>query len=66
MVDLDMIQLLVEEIYYATCSAIERYNIRRCDDIKLEKNPGTRSWDKCVNMSIFGIAFVETYSVATK
>ena len=47
-------------MYYYTCSAIDMYNIRRCDYLKLEENLGTHSWDKRINTSILGVSVVDT------
>ena len=60
MVDLYIPQPVSEEIYYAKCSAFELHNRIRCDDMKLENKLGTNSWDKHVDLSIFGVSVVET------
>ena len=58
MVDLYTPKLLLEEMYYTTCSSNEPHNQRRCDDLKLDPKLGT--------LSIFGVSVVETYNVATQ
>ena len=52
-------------IYYYICSEIEWHNRIRFDDLKLEKNLGTHSLDRRVNMSIVSVSVVDTYNVAT-
>ena len=52
-------------MYYATSSSINWKNRRKCDDIKLEMNSVSQSWEKRGNLSIFGVYVVETYNVAT-
>ena len=47
-------------------SAVDQNNRRRCDDIKLEKKMGTHIWYKRVNLSIFGVSFVDTYNITNK
>ena len=66
MMDLDTHKPVAMEMYYATHSAVDRNNRRRCADIKLEKKLGTHSWDTGFNMSIFGVSVVETYNVSTQ
>ena len=64
--DLDLPQPVSADMYYATCSAVDWTIRRSCDDIKLENNFGTHSWDNHINMSIFGAFVVDTYSFATQ
>ena len=66
MVDLETPNPVAADVYYATCSGIEEQNRRRCDDLKWENKLGTCSWDKRVNMGIFGVSVVDTYNVATQ
>ena len=54
------------DIYYAACSAFDWHNLRRCDDLKLEKKLGTHNWGWCVNLSIFCVSIVDTYNVSTQ
>ena len=62
----DILKPFAADIYYATCIDIECYNQRRCDDIKLEKNLGTKCWYRRVNISIFCVSIFYTYNVATQ
>ena len=45
MMDLEIPKPVAAYIHYAICSDVDWNNIRRCDDIKLEKRLGTSSWD---------------------
>ena len=42
------------------CGAVYWYNRRKCDGLKSEKKLGSHSWDKRVNMVIFGVSIFET------
>ena len=66
MVVLGILYLLISDMYYDTCSANDRHNRRRFDDIRLDKKLATHSWEFPVDIIIFVIATFYTYNVATQ
>ena len=66
MVGLDIPEPVSEDMYYATFSAFDQHSISRCNDLKLEKKLVNHSWDKSVNLIVFGVYIVDTYNVATQ
>ena len=59
------LQLLASDVYDDMFSAINCHNQIRCNNLKLEKNLVTHSLDQSVNLSMFGVAVVDTVKVAT-
>ena len=47
------------EIYYNTCASIDQHNRHRQDTLKIEREMQTKSWDKRVTTSIFGMYCVD-------
>ena len=66
MVNFNTPQPLGSDIYCATCGAIDRYNQRRCEDLKLDNKLVTNSWYWSVHLVIFGLYAVYTYNIATQ
>lgn len=51
-------------LYYSACQGIDQHNRKRQDDLKLERKVHTVSWNKRVNMSLFGMMVVDSYLLA--
>ena len=66
MVDLEITQSAAEKLYYDKFSFVDRRNIRRCDNIKLERKLVNHSSSRRVYLSILGVSSVDTYSVVTQ
>ena len=49
------------EIYYNTCGAIDKHNRHRQDTLMLEKKIETKTWDKRVTTSLFGMYVVDAW-----
>ena len=49
------------EIYYNTCAAIDQHNRHRQDPLKVERKRETRSWEKRLSSSIFGMYCVDAW-----
>jgi hypothetical protein len=49
------------QIYYLACGTIDRHNRCRQSTLGVEKKLGTKSWDKRVNMTIFGMIVVDAF-----
>ena len=49
------------EIYYDTCAAIDQHNRHRQDTLQIERKMQTKSWDKRVTTSIFGMYVVDAW-----
>ena len=49
------------EIYYNTCAAIDQHNRHRQDTLCLEKKIETKTWDKRVTTSLFGMYVVDSW-----
>ena len=49
------------EIYYNTCAAIDQHNRHQQDTLKVERKMQTKSWEKRINSSIFGMNFVDAW-----
>ena len=62
-VELEVPQPKAAEIYYSTCSMIDRHNRCRQADLGIEIALGTHDWDKRVNLSIFSMIVVDTWLV---
>ena len=56
-----MSQIKISEIYYKTCAAIDQHNRHRQDTLKAERKMQTKSWDKRVTSSIFGVYCVDAW-----
>ena len=50
----------IAEIYYSTCSAIDKHNRLRQDDLRIEKKVETVNWSTRVNLSIFAMVVVDS------
>ena len=48
-------------IYYNTCAAIDQHDRHRQDTLKVERKIQTKSWDKRVTSSIFGMYCVDAW-----
>ena len=57
--DISVSHTKCSKIYYNTCSAIDQHNRHRQDTLKVEQKMQTKSWDKCVTSSIFGVYCVD-------
>ena len=53
------------EIYYDTCAEIDQHNRHRQDTLCIERKIETKSWDKCVTTSLFGMYVVDTWLMYT-
>ena len=53
----------IAEMYYSTCSAIDKHNRYRQDDLRMEKKLETHNWSMRVNLSIFAMTVVDTWLV---
>ena len=53
--ELDVSQSKCSEIYYSTCAVIDQHNCHRQDTISMEQKMQTKTWDKPVDTSIFGM-----------
>jgi hypothetical protein len=51
------------EVYYSTCSAIDKNNRHRQDTLKLERKIETTNWATRVGMSILGMVIVDSWLV---
>ena len=60
-VDLTVPQPKCSEIYYDVCGAIDQHNRHRQDTLCIERKIETKSWDKRVTTSIFGMYVVDTW-----
>ena len=49
------------EIYYDVCASIDQHNRHRQDTLRIERKIETKSWDKRVTTSLFGIYVVDTW-----
>ena len=49
------------EIFYDTCAAIDKHNRNRQDTLCLEKKLETKTWDKQVTISVFGMYVVDAW-----
>ena len=47
------------EIYYNTCAAIDQDNRHHQDTLQIEKKMQTKSWDKRVTTTLFGMYVVD-------
>ena len=56
-----MSQTKCSEIYNNNCAAIDQHNCHRQDTLKVERKMQTKSWDKCVTSSIFGMYCVDEW-----
>ena len=54
-------QPVCSEIYYDICAAIDRHNRNRQDTLCLEKKLETKTWDKQVTISVFGMYVVDAW-----
>ena len=62
-VNLVIEQPKIAEIYYSTCSAIDKHNRLRQDDLRIEKKIETINWSTRVNLSIFAMIVVDSWLV---
>ena len=62
-VNLIVSQPKIAEIYYSTCSAIDKHNRLRQDDLRIEKKVETVNWSTRVNLSIFAMVVVDSWLV---
>ncbi|KAI2514170.1 Transposase IS4 [Fragilaria crotonensis] len=62
-VNLVVSQPQIVEIYYSTCSAIDKHNRLRQDDLRIEKKVETVNWSTRVNLSIFAMIVVDSWLV---
>jgi hypothetical protein len=53
----------IAEFYYSTCSAIDKHNRLRQDDLRIEKKVETINWSTWVNLSIFAMIVVDAWLV---
>ena len=51
------------EIYYNTCAAINQHDSHRQDTLKVERKMQTKSWEKRLTSSIFGMYCVDAWLV---
>jgi hypothetical protein len=51
----------VAELYYSSCSMIDRHNRCRQDDLMLERKYQTQDWSVRVNHSLLGIVIVDSW-----
>ena len=65
-VELTIAQPKATEVYYETCSAIDRHNRSRHDNLSLEKKFETKDWSMRVNLSILGMIIVDTANAYRK
>ena len=56
-----MSQPKCSEIYYNTFAAIDQHNRHRQDTLKVERKIETKSWEKCLISSIFGMYCVDAW-----
>ena len=47
--------------YYKGASTIDRHNRLRADELRLDRNLGTKHWDKRFNLGVLGIICVDAY-----
>ena len=59
--ELTVSQPKCSETYYDTCAAIDQHNRHRQDTLRIERKLETRSWDKRVTTSIFGMYCVDAW-----
>ena len=59
--ELTVSQPKFSEIYYNTRAAIDQHNRYRWDSLKVEQKMQTKSWDKRVTSSIFGVYCVDAW-----
>ena len=59
--ELTVSQPKCSEIYYNNCAAIDQHNRHRQDTLKAERKMQTKSWDKRVNSSTFGMYCVDAW-----
>ena len=59
--ELTVFQSNCSEIYYNTCAAIDQHNRHRQDTIKVKRKMQTKSGDKRVTSSIFGMYCVDEW-----
>ena len=59
--DLNVSQPKCSDIYYNTCEAIDQHDRHRQDTLKVERKMQTKSWDKRVTSSIFGMYCVDAW-----
>ena len=56
-----MYQPKCSEIYYNTCAAIDQHNLHRQDTLKVERKMQTKSWEKRLTSSIFGMYCMDAW-----
>ena len=56
-----MSQPKCSEIYYNNCAAIDQHNCHRQDTLKVERKMQTKSWEKRLTSSIFGVYCVDAW-----
>jgi Transposase IS4 len=49
------------ELYYKGCGKIDQHNRTRQDTLQIERKLQTNSWDKRVNMTLFGMTIVDAF-----
>ena len=59
--ELTVSQPKFSEIYYNTCVAIDHHNRHRQDTLKVERKMQTKSWEKRLTSSIFGMYCVDAW-----
>ncbi len=47
--------------YYKGAGTIDRHNRLRADELRLDRNIGTKHWDKRFNLGVLGIICVDAY-----
>jgi hypothetical protein len=47
--------------YYKGASTIDRHNRMHADELRMDRNPATKYWDKRINLGVFFVICIDAY-----